>query len=85
MLAFVVPSMLGIKIAAVRPSTGYLHLYLDSKIISIEPVASNDSVTEQIIGRVKPGRHMLRVEFVGPDHLPFRRRVIAAVTFAVRR
>jgi len=64
---------------------GYVHLYLDSKIISIEPVASNDSVTEQIIGRVKPGRHMLRVEFVGPDHLPFRRRVIASVTFTIRK
>jgi hypothetical protein len=71
--------------AATQALPGYLHLYLDSKIISIEPVASNDSVTKQTIGRVKPGRHMLKVEFVGPDHLPFRPRVIAAVTFAVRR
>jgi hypothetical protein len=71
--------------AATQALPGYLHLYLDSKIISIEPVASNDSVTRQSIARVKPGRHMLKVEFVGPDHLPFRRRVIAAVTFAVRR
>jgi len=63
---------------------GYVHLYLDSKIISIAPVASNDSVTEQAIGRVKPGRHTLKAEFVGPDHLPFRPRVTAVVTFAVR-
>jgi len=63
---------------------GYIHLYLDSQIISIAPVASNNSVTEQTISRVKPGQHMLRIEFVGPDHLPFRPRVIAAVTFTVR-
>jgi hypothetical protein len=63
---------------------GYVHLYLDSKIISIAPVASNDSVTEQTIGRVKPGRHTLKAEFVGPNHLPFRPRVTAVVTFTVR-
>jgi hypothetical protein len=64
---------------------GYLHLYLDSKIISIAPVASNDSVTNQAIGHVKPGRHTLKIEFVGPNHLPFRPRVIAAVTFTLGR
>jgi hypothetical protein len=71
--------------ATTQALPGYVHLYLDSKIISIAPVASNDSVTEQAIGRVKPGRHMLKAEFVGPDHLPFRPRVIAVVTFTVRR
>jgi hypothetical protein len=70
--------------ATTQALPGYLHLYLDSKIVSIAPVASNDSVTKQVIGRVKPGRHMLKIEFVGPDHLPFRPRVIASVTFAVR-
>jgi hypothetical protein len=60
-------------------------MYLDSKIISIAPVASNNSVTEQTIGRVQPGRHSLKIEFVGPNHLPFRPRVTAVVTFAVRR
>jgi hypothetical protein len=64
---------------------GYVHLYLDSKIISIAPVASNNSVTEQTIGHVKPGRHTLKIEFVGPTHLPFRPRVTASVTFTVRR
>jgi hypothetical protein len=64
---------------------GYVHLYLDSKITSIAPVASNDSVTEQTIGHVKPGRHTLKAEFVGPDHLPFRPRVTAVVTFTVRK
>jgi len=63
---------------------GYVHLYLDGKVISIAPVASNDSVTEQAIGRVKPGRHTLEAQFVGPSHLPFRPRVIAVVTFAVQ-
>jgi hypothetical protein len=71
--------------ATTQALPGYVHLYLDSKIISIAPVAGNDSVTEQTIGRVRPGRHMLKAEFVGPDHLPFRPRVIAVVAFAVRR
>jgi hypothetical protein len=71
--------------ATTQALPGYVHLYLDSKIISIAPVASNDSVTEQIIRRVQPGRHMLKAEFVGPDHLPFRPRVITVVTFTVRR
>jgi hypothetical protein len=48
-------------------------------------VASNNSVTKQTIGHVKPGRHTLKTEFVGPTHLPFRPRVIASVTFTVRR
>jgi hypothetical protein len=68
---------------AAQALPGYVHLYLDSKITSIAPVASNDSVTEQTIGRVKPGRHTLKAEFVGPNHLPFRPRVTAVVTFTV--
>ena len=71
--------------ATTQALPGYVHLYLDSKITSIAPVASNDSVTEQAIGGVRPGRHTLKAEFVGPDHLPFRPRVTAAVTFAARR
>ena len=69
---------------AAQALPGYVHLYLDSQIISIAPVAGNDSVTEQAIGGVRPGRHTLKAEFVGPDHLPFRPRVTAAVTFTVR-
>jgi len=71
--------------AATQAQPGWLHFYVDSKIISIEPVTSNDSVTGQNVSRVKPGRHTVKVEFVGLDHLPFRHRVIAAVTFAVSR
>ena len=57
---------------------------------AIEPTAlrqpaSDHSVTKQTIGHVKPGRHTLKTEFVGPTHLPFRPRVIASVTFTVRR
>ncbi len=71
--------------AAVPALPGYLHLYLDGKIISIEPVVGGDSVTEHAIHHVKPGRHMFKVEFVRPNHLPFHRPVIATVTFTIRR
>ena len=40
---------------ATQALPGYVHLYLDSKIISIAPVASNDSVTEQPSAASNPG------------------------------
>lgn len=73
-----------------RPATtqigpAYIHVYLDGKIVSIEIVSMDHGLTEQAIHDVKQGRHLLRVEFVGPDHLPFHPRVIAAVMFVVNR
>jgi hypothetical protein len=70
--------------AATQALPGYIHTYLDSKIVSIEPVPSNDDVTPQTIDGVKPGHHLLKVEFVGPDHLPFRPPVTATVTFTAK-
>ena len=75
---------------AERPATTqiapvYIHVYLDGKIESIELTSLDDGVNEQAIHHVKPGQHLLRVELVGPNHLPFHPRVIAAVTFAVNR
>ena len=73
------------KPAATQTGTAYIHVYLDGKIVSIEIVSMNDGVTEQAIHDVQPGPHLLRVELVGPDHLPFHPRVIAAVTFVAKR
>ena len=70
--------------AAAQTGPGFIHVYLDGKIVSIE-IASVNEVTDQAIHGLTPGQHLLRVEFVGPGHLPFHPRVIATVTFVAKR
>lgn len=71
-------------LASPQALPGWVHLYVDGKVESIQPVPGSYGVMAQAIGPVKPGRHQLRAEFVKPDHLPFRPPVIATVTFTVR-
>ena len=71
--------------AATKIAPVYLHTYVDSKIVSITIASLADGVTEQTVRGLKPGRHLLRVELVGPNHLPFNPRVIANVTFVAKR
>jgi hypothetical protein len=61
------------------PTQGHLHVYLDDQIVSMNFKLTGD------IGDVTPGMHVLRVEFVASDHLPFDPRVFTAVTFEARR
>src|SRR6266566_3047254 len=63
----------------IRPDQGHLHLYLDDQIESM------NFSTSATLPAVKPGLHVLRVEFVASDHLPFDPRVIAQVAFEVKR
>jgi hypothetical protein len=63
----------------ITPTTGHLHLYLDDAIVSM-----NYQTTNTLKG-VKPGMHVMKVEFVAADHLPFDPRVIQAVTFEVKQ
>ena len=62
----------------ITPTTGDLHLSLDGKLISMNYQA------HQTIPNVAPGQHVLTVEFVAADHLPFDPRVVAAVAFTVK-
>jgi hypothetical protein len=62
----------------ITPTTGHLHLTLDGKLISMNYQA------RQTIPNVAPGQHVLQVEFVAADHLPFDPRVIAAAAFTVK-
>ncbi|HLB77847.1 MAG TPA: hypothetical protein VJO72_12500 [Candidatus Dormibacteraeota bacterium] len=59
----------------IRPDQGHLHVYLDNQIVGM-----NFGLTDTV-GGVKPGLHILRVEFVASDHLPFNPRVFTSVTF----
>jgi len=60
------------------PTKGHLHVYLDDQIVSM-----NFKLTGEI-GGLKPGLHVLRVEFVASDHRPFDPRVFTAVTFEAK-
>jgi hypothetical protein len=57
---------------------GHIHLYLDGSLVSMT-TALDAQVT------ASPGQHELRAEFVAVDHSPFQPRVLATVTFWVRR
>jgi hypothetical protein len=59
------------------PDQGHLHVFLDNQIVGM-----NFQLTDEV-SNVKPGMHVLRVEFVASDHLPFDPRVFKAVTFQV--
>jgi Family of unknown function (DUF6130) len=62
---------------AISPDRGHLHVSVDDQIVSM-----NFSRSDVVRG-VAPGVHILQVEFVASDHLPFDPRVIAQTEFEV--
>lgn len=60
-----------------RPDQGHVHVRLDGQLISM-----NYSLEEKIPD-LKPGTHVIQVEFVATDHLPFDPRVLAQTAFQV--
>jgi hypothetical protein len=59
------------------PNQGHLHVTLDGKLISM-----NYGLSEKL-PKMSLGTHLIQVEFVASDHLPFDPRVIKQAAFQV--
>jgi hypothetical protein len=61
----------------VQPDEGHLHILLDDQLLTMT------AQLDQAIPNVSPGQHLLQVEYVAGNHLPFDPRILAAVAFKV--
>jgi hypothetical protein len=61
----------------ITPTTGHLHLSVDNAIVSMNYATTNS------LKDVEPGVHVMKVEYVAADHLPFDPRVVDEITFEV--
>jgi hypothetical protein len=64
--------------ATIVPTKGHIHVSLDGNLVAMN-FGLSDTVHD-----VPPGPHVLEVEFVASDHLPFDPRVIAQTTFETK-
>ena len=62
----------------IRPDQGHIHLYVDNNLVSMNYGMQQDLP-------IAPGTHILHVEFVASDHVPFNPRVVSPdVVFTVK-
>jgi hypothetical protein len=62
---------------AVVPERGHVHINVDGQLVAMP------SALRITVPGLTNGPHTISAEFVASDHLPFRNRVVAAVTFRV--
>jgi hypothetical protein len=61
----------------IRRDQGHVHLFVDGKL-----VAMNYGLRERL-PQLTPGQHVVQVEFVAADHIPFDPRVLTQAAFKV--
>jgi hypothetical protein len=61
----------------VRPDQGHVHVLVDGKL------AAMNYALDGTLPAMTPGQHVVRVEFVAADHLPFDPRVFTQSAFLV--
>jgi hypothetical protein len=62
----------------IQPDQGHVHVMLDGKLISMNYKLS------ETLPKLAPGTHLVQVEFVASDHLPFDPRVLTQAAFQVK-
>lgn len=63
----------------IKPNEGHIHVLVDDQLVAMN---------YQLSGRLPklgPGTHVVRVEFVAADHLPFDPRVFTQAAFVVKQ
>ncbi len=63
----------------IRPDRGHVHVMLDGRLISM------NYGLQEALPKLAPGTHVLQVEFVAADHLPFDPRILTQAAFEVRQ
>jgi hypothetical protein len=62
----------------IKPTEGHIHVLVDDRLVSMNYKLSGE------LPKLGPGTHVVRVEFVAADHLPFDPRVFAQAAFVVK-
>jgi hypothetical protein len=61
----------------IQGDEGHLHLHVDGKLVTM-----NYGLRERL-PQLPPGQHVVQVEFVAADHVPFEPRVLTQAAFQV--
>jgi hypothetical protein len=61
----------------IRGDQGHVHLFVDGKLVTM-----NYGLRERL-PQLTPGQHVVQVEFVAADHVPFDPRVLTQAAFQV--
>jgi hypothetical protein len=61
----------------VRGDEGHIHLHVDGKLVDM------NYGLRQRLPNLAPGQHVVQVEFVAADHVPFEPRVLTQAAFQV--
>lgn len=70
-------TLLSPDVMELRPDAGHIHVLLDGETVS------QLGELEYVMKDVEPGQHILVVEYVAGNHLPFYPRIQQTVTFRV--
>jgi hypothetical protein len=62
----------------IKPDEGHIHVLVDERLVSM------DYQLKGKLPRLDAGTHVVKVEFVAADHLPFDPRVLSQAAFVVK-
>jgi hypothetical protein len=62
----------------IKPSEGHIHVLVDDQLVAMNYQLSGK------LPKLDPGTHVVKVEFVAADHLPFDPRVLTQAAFVVK-